>query len=172
MIEKVRRVVIGSPEPVKSVFTHIEEVAPFTPDDSPVTQWNVWGWDELPTLPHCDSGAYVQGQPYPAPGGLRIVATRIHGDPGVAALEEAGPFLPGFHHDTRRPGMHHTDTFDLGVVIEGKVTVEADDGSKVTMGPGDVYVCNGALHRWHYHSDEPVFIVFVALGGERHDTAS
>jgi hypothetical protein len=168
MIERIRRVVMGSPEPLKSAFTHVEEVEPFTPEDSPVVQWNVWGWDEQPTLPHCDSRPYVEQQPYPAAGGMRIVATRVHRDPGVAPLEQAGPFLPGFYHDTSRPGMHHTDTFDFGVIVEGKVTVEADDGSKVTMGTGDVYVCNGALHRWHYHPDEPVLIVFVALGAERH----
>jgi mannose-6-phosphate isomerase-like protein (cupin superfamily) len=173
MVENVRRVVIGSPEPLKSAFTHVETLAPVTPEGSPVTQWAVWGWDELPQLPHTDPQSLPEMAPYPALGGMRISAMRFDGDPGDAvleAIEAAGPLLPGFHHDAERPGMHHTDTFDFGVIVEGKVTIEADDGSTVTMGPGDVYICNGALHRWHYHADERLFIVFVALGAERtHD---
>jgi hypothetical protein len=163
MIERIRRVVIGAKGGEESTFTHDEEVARFESDGGPVTQTLVWGWDELPTVPNADAG--VPEAPYLALGGLRVIAVRGDGDT-TAAVEEAGRTLPGFFHDDTRPGMHATDTIDVGILIEGEATVEAGDGTKVTLRPGDVYVCNGALHRWHYDS---ATIVFVALGAERRE---
>jgi hypothetical protein len=162
MIEKVRRAVIGAQPGQESTFTHVEEVAPV--QAGPMMQWAMWGWDELPAVPHADTGAYAPEAPYPAPGGLRVVALRGHGDTN-SALEEMGKALPGFIHDDARPGMHSTDTVDVAVVVEGEATVEAGDGTKVTLGPGDAYVCNGAMHRWHY--DKPTHIVFIVFGAER-----
>jgi hypothetical protein len=163
MIEKVRRVVIGAQRGEESTFTHAEEVAPV---EGPMTAWPLWGWDELPAVPGADAGPYEPGAPYPAPGGLRVLAMRGHGDT-AAPLRDMGPALPGFRHDDARPGMHSTDTVDVAIVVEGKATVEAGDGTKQTLGPGDVYVCNGAMHRWHY--DQPTHIVFVVFGADRGD---
>jgi hypothetical protein len=164
MIERVRRVVIGGQSRSESTFTHVEEVAPFETADGSMTGWPVWGWDELPAVPYADAGAYEPAAPYPAPGGLRVVALRGEGAT-AEALDDMGKALPGFFHDESRPGMHSTDTIDVAIVVEGQATVEAGDGTKVTLGPGDVYVCNGALHRWHY--DEATHIVFVVLGAPR-----
>ena len=72
------------------------------------------------------------------------------------------------------PGMHRTDTIDIGVVVSGHVRVEAEDGSSVTLRPGDVYVQNGAMHAWHEDPDDPALVVFVlsapsaARANERH----
>ena len=164
MIETVRRVVIGAQGETESTFTHVESVASSETADASMRAWPVWGWDEPPTVPHAEAAGAGLEAPYPAPGGLRVVAMRGHGDT-AGALEDMGPALPGFSHDAARPGMHSTDTIDVAMVIEGRATVEAGDGAKVTLGPGDVYVCNGALHRWHY--DEPTHIVFVVVGAER-----
>jgi mannose-6-phosphate isomerase-like protein (cupin superfamily) len=170
MIERVRRVVIGAQRGQESTFTHVEEVAPFESGGAPVTQWPVWGWDELPAVPHADAGPYEPGAPFPAPGGVRVITLRGHGDT-AAFFKEAGRTLPGLFHDDARPGMHSTDTVDVGIVIEGEATVEAGDGTKVKLRPGDVYVCNGALHRWHYDSAKPASIVFIVFGAELAGTA-
>jgi hypothetical protein len=162
MIETVRRVVIGAQGATASTFTHVETVA--SSESASMRAWPVWGWDEPPTVPHAEAGAAELEAPYPAPGGLRVVAMRGHGDT-AGAVEEMGEALPGFVHDDARPGMHSTDTIDVGIVVEGQATVEAGDGTRTTLGPGDVYVCNGALHRWHY--DELTHIVFVVVGAER-----
>lgn len=169
MVERVRRVVIGSSNSLSSAFTHVDELDPTTQPGGQVARWAVWGWDERAQLPHADPPVLPEIDRYPAPGGVRISAAQFDGDAGAAVLEvieEAAARVPGFYHDTQRPGMHHTDTFDFAVVVEGNITVEAGDGSKVTIGPGDVYVCNGALHRWHYHAGERAFIVFVQVGAE------
>ncbi|MBO9523478.1 MAG: hypothetical protein J7518_18260 [Nocardioidaceae bacterium] len=165
MIERVRRVVIGATQDSTSTTTHAEEVVPAPTEDGSMLSWPVWGWDRLPTVPRAEAAGPVQEAPFPAPGGVRVVALRGHGGT-EGALEDLGQVLPGFVHDPDRPGMHATATIDIALVIEGRATIEAGDGTRTTLGPGDVYVCHGALHRWHY--DEPTHIVFVVVGAE-HD---
>lgn len=168
MIEKVRRVVIGGRQGQASTFTHVEEVDPFEVDNGTVVQWPVWGWDDLPKVPHADSGPYAPHPVYPEAGGLRVVTLRGAGDTNDS-LKELGALLPGFTHDDDRPGMHSTDTIDVAIVIEGEPTIEAGDGTRVTLAPGDVFVCNGAMHRWHYDAGNPATLVFVAFGAEHAD---
>jgi hypothetical protein len=179
MIEKVRRVVMGEPEPGKSAFTHVEEVEPL--DVSTTSKWwLVWGWDEIPELPHSDRAEYLPQSLFPPPGGLRVWAQRIAGgtplepeekrlsaEEAIARLRAGDP--PGSWYDdpAGRPGMHRTDTIDVAVVVSGNVTTVADDGTKVVLGPGDVYIQNGALHSWETDPDNPAHVVFILVGAER-----
>ncbi|MGB2712285.1 MAG: cupin domain-containing protein [Conexibacter sp.] len=176
MIEKVRRVVMGEPAPGTSRFTHVEEVEAVAAGEA-MSCWLVWGWDALPTLPHDSVEPFVPRSYFPPPGGLRISATRFGVDDRAAAeqerpddTDEARIFTAepcGLHEDRARPGMHRTDSIDIGVVVAGEVTVEADDGSTVLLGPGDIYIQNGALHRWHANPDRPAHVVFVGVGTTR-----
>ncbi|WP_148046145.1 hypothetical protein [Nocardioides marmoriginsengisoli] len=145
-------------------MTHVEEVAPVETEDGSMLSWPIWGWDELPTVPRAEGSGPDLQPAFPAAGGVRVVALRGHGGT-VGALEDLGRVLPGFVHDAARPGMHATDTIDIAMVIEGRAVIEAGDGTRTTLGPGDVYVCNGALHRWLY--EEPTHIVFVVVGANR-----
>jgi uncharacterized cupin superfamily protein len=179
MIERVRRVVMGEPEPGKSAFTHVEEVEPLAVSKTS-KWWLVWGWDKAPTLPHADTEPYIPRSLFPPPGGLRVWAQRIaDGTPldteeerdavkqAVARLRAGDP--PGGWYDdpAGRPGMHRTDSFDIAVVVSGEITTIADDGSRVVLGPGDVYTQNGALHSWESDPDNPAHVVFILLGAER-----
>jgi uncharacterized cupin superfamily protein len=108
---------------------------------------------------------------------MRITALRLGaGEPspdvhayveGLSAAEAAGAIW-----DPERPGMHRSDTIDVGVVVGGEVAVVAPDGSSVVLRPGDVYVQNGAMHQWRpTDPDDPAHVVFVALGVERQDAS-
>lgn len=44
--------------------------------------------------------------------------------------------------------MHRTDSVDFGVVIEGEVECELDDGTSRTFGRGDIIVQRGTKHAW------------------------
>jgi quercetin dioxygenase-like cupin family protein len=44
--------------------------------------------------------------------------------------------------------MHRTAT-RLRLRIEGTVGLELDNGTEVTLRPGDIVVQNGTRHRWH-----------------------
>jgi quercetin dioxygenase-like cupin family protein len=47
-----------------------------------------------------------------------------------------------------RQGMHHTDTVDLDLVLEGSIELILDDGAHPLVA-GDGVVVNGIDHGWH-----------------------
>jgi uncharacterized cupin superfamily protein len=63
--------------------------------------------------------------------------------------------------------MHRTDSIEIGVVVSGEVVVEAASGEQVSLRAGDVYVQNGAMHRWRPDRQVPAHVVFVSFGAER-----
>jgi quercetin dioxygenase-like cupin family protein len=62
--------------------------------------------------------------------------------------------------------MHRTRTIDYGVVLDGEVDLELDDGSMVTMSSGDVVVQRGTAHAWHNRSSSTVRMFFVNIDGD------
>jgi len=63
--------------------------------------------------------------------------------------------------------MHTTNTVDYGIVLEGEVWLELDDGKQVHLEAQDVIVQNGTRHAWRNKSDKPVKIAFVLIGAQR-----
>lgn len=91
-------------------------------------------------------------------------------DPGAAAGENLA-MLPGLADcfEADAPGMHTTPTVDYAVVLDGKLTLELDDGVTVALGPGDIIVQNAARHGWRNPGDRPVTIFVVLIGEGRAD---
>ena len=75
--------------------------------------------------------------------------------------------MPGAasHYDPDRPGMHTTQTVDVGVVLDGQLVLELDDG-EVLLGPGDVIVQNGTRHAWRNRGDRNCTMAFVMIGAD------
>lgn len=70
--------------------------------------------------------------------------------------------------------MHRTSSLDYGIVLQGQVELELDDGVKTLLGPGDIAVQRGTMHLWRNPSaTEPCRIVFVLTQAEpySHDGA-
>ncbi|OQV00211.1 Cupin domain-containing protein [Cladophialophora immunda] len=44
--------------------------------------------------------------------------------------------------------MHRTQSLDYGIVMEGEVVLELDDGSETHMTRGDVAIQRGTIHAW------------------------
>jgi quercetin dioxygenase-like cupin family protein len=65
------------------------------------------------------------------------------------------------------PGMHTTDSVDYGIVLEGEVWLELDDGKQVHLKRHDVVVQNGTRHAWRNKTDKPVKMAFVLIGAQR-----
>lgn len=80
-------------------------------------------------------------------------AEALEATPGIAELMEPD-----------NPGMHTTPTVDYGIVLEGEVWLELDDGETVLMKKHDVIVQNGARHAWRNKTDKPVTMAFVMIG--------
>jgi mannose-6-phosphate isomerase-like protein (cupin superfamily) len=175
----VRRVVTGHDADGRAVFVSDGPVAPVTTAISPGSEFHLlWGADEAPHFP--DDGQRPPYEMYfPPVGGFRFGHFTLPpaGGPGIpadldiaAALAEMNEKLPGMtdHMEPDAPGMHTTATIDFEVVLSGQVTLELDDGAKVTLGPGDTVVQNGTRHRWSNPGSEPV-VIAVFLIGAHHD---
>lgn len=59
--------------------------------------------------------------------------------------------------------MHRTNSIDYGVVIEGEIELELDDGSRKTIREGGIVVQRGTNHLWRNNTDRPCRIDFVLI---------
>lgn len=89
-------------------------------------------------------------------------------DPTSAGAEYMSR-LPGLaeRFEPESPGMHTTDSVDYGILMEGEITLELDDGMTIALKPGDVVVQNGTRHAWRNPGTKPATLFFVLIGAER-----
>ena len=62
-----------------------------------------------------------------------------------------------------RSPLHRTNSLDYGIVLEGDVALELDDGAITPLSPGDVVVQRGTMHAWINRGATPARMVFVLL---------
>ena len=140
MSRKVRRIVTGHDAEGKAVFVADESL------EEAALGAVVWSAAGLPADNNGDPVAAPTPQGIAAPGGAIVRVMTI--EPG------------------HRSPMHRTQTLDFGVVIEGSIRLELDDGAAATVGPGDVVVQRGTIHAWENVSDQPCRIAFVLVAAE------
>jgi len=136
----------------------------------------IWMSPGAPTLP-CEGGdpmADAGSSLLPGPGGSTFLLVTFPPDsvmmspdfdPAKAGQEhaEAAPgIIETFEMDN--PGMHTTPTLDYGVVLDGEVWLEVDDGELVHLKAHDTVVQHGTRHAWRNKSDRPATVAFVLLG--------
>jgi quercetin dioxygenase-like cupin family protein len=63
--------------------------------------------------------------------------------------------------EPNNPGVHQTATVDYGVVLDGEVDLELDDGVKIRLTAGDTIVQLGSRHAWRNPTDRPATVAFV-----------
>lgn len=138
----------------------------------------VWATDATPALPHDgrdlvdNISAFV-----PAPGESRLAivtmppenAVADHPPDPAALSQEFEEQLPGFlqAYEPDNPGMHKTDTIDYGIVLEGEVWLEVDDGQQVLLKPHDIAIQNGTRHAWRNKSEKSATVAFILIGAKR-----
>jgi quercetin dioxygenase-like cupin family protein len=66
--------------------------------------------------------------------------------------------LPG-----KQSPMHRTNSIDYGIVLEGEVELELDDGAKRTVRQGGIIVQRGTNHLWRNTTDRVCRIAFVLI---------
>jgi len=66
--------------------------------------------------------------------------------------------LPG-----KESPMHRTNSIDYGIVLEGEIELELDDGAKRTVRRGGIIVQRGTNHLWRNTTDKPCRIAFVLI---------
>ncbi|WP_338691143.1 cupin domain-containing protein [Bradyrhizobium sp. 26S5] len=85
----------------------------------------------------------------------------------AAATEENLRLNPGLAEHFEPDGMHATDSVDYGIVLDGEIWLELDDGRQTCLRKHDVVVQNGTRHAWRNKSDRPATLAFVLIGASR-----
>lgn len=138
----------------------------------------VWATPPIPVLPvgpaePTDTVTTI----VPPPGETRFLIVTfppdsVYGEPGfdfAAAAREQAEESPGLVElfEPDHPGMHTTPTVDYGIVLDGEVWLELDDGRTVHLKQHDVVVQNGTRHAWRNKGTRPVTMAFVLIGAYR-----
>jgi hypothetical protein len=171
----VRRVVTGMDGTGKSVFIS-DGVVPNSHDFETMpgqAQVRVWFTPGVAsTLAPESEPTDNKGPVVPGPGGASFVIVSYapesvvmspEFDP-VAAGQELATYAPDLAEVFEPDGMHRTPSVDYGVVLEGEVWLELDDGAQVRLTPGDTVVQLAARHAWRNKTQAPATVAFVLTG--------
>lgn len=171
----VRRVVTGNNSAGKSVFLFDGEVPNSHDFESMPGQAQVRVW----FTPGVPSEAAPEAEPteprgpvVPGPGGASFVIVRYapesvvkspNFDPAMAGAELEA-YAPDLAEVFEPDGMHRTSSVDYGVVLDGEVWLELDDGAEVRLTQGDTIVQLAARHAWRNKTETPATVAFVLTG--------
>ena len=88
-------------------------------------------------------------------------------DPAKAGAEHLAA-IPGIAEtfEPENPGIHTTPTLDYGVVLDGEIWLELDDGATVHLKQHDAVVQQGTRHGWRNKGAKPATLAFVLLGAK------
>jgi mannose-6-phosphate isomerase-like protein (cupin superfamily) len=138
----------------------------------------IWGTAAVPSVPW-DGRNIADGRKsvLPEVGETRLMKVTFppdsvmmspNFDPAAAGAEYMSR-LPGLaeRFEPESPGMHTTDSVDYGILLEGEISLELDDGKTVALKAGDVVVQNGTRHAWRNPGTKPATLIFVLIGARR-----
>ena len=85
---------------------------------------------------------------------------------GVQAFNELSAALPGLIEtfEPDNPGMHTTATIDYGIILDGELWLELDNGQSRLVRAGDVVIQSGTRHAWRNNSERIARALFVMIG--------
>jgi quercetin dioxygenase-like cupin family protein len=66
--------------------------------------------------------------------------------------------LPG-----KESPMHRTNSIDYGIVLDGEIELELEDGAKRTVHQGGIIIQRGTNHLWRNTSDQVCRIAFILI---------
>lgn len=174
---KIRRVVTGRDTAGKSIFVS-DGTPPVASEFVHVPGMAVsLGWksdvDAASSSSNADPTLEI-GSFVPSVGGTTLLIVTFPPDSvraspefdPIAAGGESMRLLPGLAETFERaaPGMHTTPTLDYGVLLDGELSLELDDGAVKALKPRDVVVQNGTRHAWRNSSNRPATMLFVLIG--------
>jgi hypothetical protein len=84
-----------------------------------------------------------------------------------AAAEENAKISPGLAELFEPDGMHMTPSIDYGIVLDGEIWLELDDGRVTHLRQHDLIVQNGTRHAWRNRSAKTATVAFVLVGAQR-----
>lgn len=139
----IQRVVTGHDADGRAVFK-CEDVTPTQAIPSGDAAFLlVW---TTPTVP-ADNNDEIDGR-------NREAGLTLHGGSVIRIVD----MLPG-----KQSPMHRSNSIDYGIVLDGEVELELDDGARKTIGQGGIVVQRGTTHLWRNTTDKPCRIAFILI---------
>lgn len=160
-------VVSDGPSPRETILKHTPGFA-----SAPI-----WIGAATPSLKAGDDPMSVPGRSLlPGPGGSTFIVVTFAPDsvmmspdfdPAKAGAEQLAA-TPGIAEtfEPENPGMHTTPTVDYGVVLDGEIWLELDDGLTIHLKQHDTFVQQGARHGWRNKGSKPATLAFVLIGAK------
>lgn len=139
-----RRVVTGHDEDGVAIFTDDAELTPEMIGGGDAAFATIWATDTVPADLNDprDGRELTTGLTLEQGSVIRIV-----------------DMFPG-----EESPMHRTSSIDYGIVMDGEVELELDNGIKKTVGAGGIIIQRGTVHLWRNNSaDQICRIVFVLI---------
>jgi quercetin dioxygenase-like cupin family protein len=145
----VRRVVTGHDEHGRAVFYADDTRVPQSYPGQDAAFVSIWTTATVPA----DNND-------PTDGRERVMALHGRGGSAIRVVDMA----PGMVSP-----MHRTGTIDYIIIQSGQLELELDDGATRLIGPGDIVVQRGTIHRWRNPSiTETCRGVMVLIEAERY----
>lgn len=143
-----RRIVTGHDEAGRSVVLS-DGVTPTThPFPTGAVFHEIWSTSDMPVPIRAAEPAEPTEGPLRVPPGPRgTIVHVIDMPPGASAP------------------LHRTRTVDYGIVLDGEVVLELDDGTETVLTTGDVVVQRGTAHGWSNRSESVTRMLFVMVDG-------
>lgn len=170
---KVRRIVTGHDERGKSVFLS-DGPAPRAKNFQDMPGYGIAQlWATQPDSYTGSDPTLAGGSLVPGPGGTSMLFVSLPPDTVMAAptdpqraVEELIEHLPGLIDlfEVDDPGMHRSPAIDYGLLLEGELWLELDDGEQRLLLPGDVVIQQGTRHAWRNRSQSVAKAVFFMVG--------
>jgi hypothetical protein len=171
----IRRVVTGN-DPVGSAGIAMDAAPPRTDAFNSIpglVSRMIWATSNESSVPFdgVDPTSQVTSL-VPAPGETRMLVLTFPPDtvfmspdfdPAVAMAENLA-VSPGLAERFEPDGKHTTPTIDYGIVLDGEIWLELDNGVETCLTPFDVFVQNGTRHAWRNKSDRPATFAVVLIG--------
>lgn len=161
---KPKRIVTGQRPDGTSCFLSVEEVSE---DARGIGSYRMWANDRLPVqLPFLSAEVPIDSDP--GAGELSEALRNSNAKPSTTSslrisLHKFPPTLEGEEH---KPFLHWHNTFDVQWLVAGEMTIGLDDGTEVTMQPGDAVIQHGTNHSWRVGPEGAVLAIFM-LGADR-----
>ncbi|RVT73894.1 cupin domain-containing protein [Flavobacterium sufflavum] len=140
----IRRIVTGHTSEGTAVFTSDEEFETLIIPTGDAAMATIWTTASVPA----DCNDTIDGA-------KRDAGTTLKGGSVIRIVD----MLPGASSP-----LHRTDSIDYGIVISGEIELELENEVSKRIGPGQIIVQRGTLHKWKNPSKTEVCrIVFVLI---------
>ncbi|MBT9187646.1 cupin domain-containing protein [Zobellia russellii] len=144
MKNSIRRIVTGHTKNGKAIFSSDNSIEPLIITSGDAAMATIWSTLTVPA----DCNDETDGR-------FNDVGTTLNGGSVIRIVD----MLPGASSP-----MHRSNSIDYGIVLSGTIELELDDQIIKTVGPQEIIVQRGTIHKWRNPSTTNICrILFVLI---------